>query len=67
MPININRDAVQRMISDGAQVVEVLAAKEYEPEHLPTAINIPLETLRRETAGKLDSQRPIIVYCWDYQ
>lgn len=40
---------------------------EYEYEHLPGAINIPLKTLDVESARRLDRGRPVIVYCYDYQ
>jgi rhodanese-related sulfurtransferase len=45
----------------------VLPPQEFEDEHLPGAINIPLKTLDAATAGQLDRDRPVIVYCWDYQ
>lgn len=67
MPTNIDRDDVRRLIDSGAQLVEVLPAKEYEEEHLPGAINIPLKTLDRQTAAQLQRDRPVIVYCHDYQ
>ncbi len=49
----------------GAQLVEVLPHEEYEEEHLPGAINIPLRRLDREARDRLDPERPVIVYCWD--
>ena len=49
-----------------AQLVEVLPAEEYEEEHLPGAINLPLKQLDAQTAAVLDHERPVIVYCWDY-
>jgi len=67
MPTVIDRHGVQRLIQQGAQLVEVLGAKEYETEHIPGAINIPLKTLNRTTAKRLDSRRPVITYCHDYQ
>ena len=68
MPIPINRDEVQRLLRDEeAQLVEVLPPADYEDEHLPGAINIPLKTLDRETTGRLDPDRPVIVYCYDGQ
>ena len=67
MVTQINRDELQKMLEDRAQLIEVLPAKEYEAEHLPGAINIPLKTLDRETTGRLDRERPVIVYCYDYQ
>ncbi len=66
MPREIDRQEVQRFIAEGAQLVEVLPAEEYEEEHLPGAINIPLRRLARR-ADELDRDRPVIVYCHDYQ
>ena len=67
MPTPIDRDEVQRLIADGAQLIEVLPAAEYEDEHLPTAINVPLKELDAKTTRQLDPSRPVIVYCYDYQ
>ena len=67
MPTVIDRHAVQQLIEQGAQLVEVLGAKEYEAEHIPGAVNIPLKTLNRATAERLDLRRPVVTYCHDYQ
>jgi len=68
MPTPIDRDQLQRLLrEEHAQLVEVLPSDEYEDEHLPGAINIPLKTLDAETTRQLDPQRPTIVYCYDYQ
>lgn len=61
----IDRDEVQQLLAAGAQLVEVLPQAEYQEEHLPGAINIPLKQLDRETAAQLDRGRPVIVYCHD--
>jgi phage shock protein E len=55
------------MMAGGAQLVEVLPAMEYEAEHLPGAINIPLQKLDRQTTAALRQDQPIIVYCYDLQ
>ncbi|MHB1568447.1 MAG: rhodanese-like domain-containing protein [Solirubrobacteraceae bacterium] len=57
---------LQRLIEDGAQLVEVLPADEYQDAHLPGAINIPLKQLDRTTTAVLDRSRPVVVYCYDY-
>jgi rhodanese-related sulfurtransferase len=68
MPTAIDRDDVQRLLrEEHAQLIEVLPADEFEDEHLPGAINIPLKTLDAESTKSLDPQRPVIVYCNDYQ
>ncbi len=67
MPIPIDRERVHQLMSEGAQVVEVLPRAEYEDEHLPGAISIPLKELDRERAQGLERGRPVVVYCYDYQ
>jgi rhodanese-related sulfurtransferase len=68
MPTAIDRDELQRLRrEEGAQLVEVLPAEGFDDEHLPGAINIPLKQLDRDSAASLDPQRPVVVYCYDYQ
>jgi len=67
MPNSIDRDGVRRLLEAGAQLVEVLPAKEYHEEHLPGAINIPLKELNLNTTAALSRDRSVIVYCDDYQ
>ena len=56
---------VQSLVDGGAQLVEVLPREEYEEQHLPGAIGIPLRKIDAEAAAKLETGRPVIVYCWD--
>ncbi len=67
MPTPIDRDEVQRLLTEAAQLVEVLPPTEYEDEHLPGAINIPLRELDSERVRRFARERPVIVYCHDYQ
>jgi phage shock protein E len=67
VPKNVHRDDVRRMAEEGAQIVDVLLREEYEENHVPGAINIPLKELNRETAAQLRRDVPVIVYCHDYQ
>jgi rhodanese-related sulfurtransferase len=64
MPADIGRQQLQELTREGAQLVEVLPAEEYEWAHLPEAVNLPLTELdeRRE---QLDRSRPVIAYCND--
>ncbi len=62
MPTSIDRDDVQRLLGEGAQLVEVLPPTEYEEQHLRGAVNIPLKSLDRETTARLERDRPVIVY-----
>ena len=61
----IDRHKVQELVGKGGQLLEVLPANEYEEDHLPGAISIPLSHVDQQTASSLDANRPVIVYCWD--
>jgi len=63
----IGRAGVQRLAREGAQIVEVLPREEYEQEHLPGAINIPLKELDAKRASLLSKDRSVVVYCHDLQ
>jgi rhodanese-related sulfurtransferase len=57
---------VKRLLEQGTQLVDVLGADEFEHDHLPGAINIPLKQLDATTAARLDRNRPVLVYCNDF-
>jgi rhodanese-related sulfurtransferase len=61
----VGRQEVQDLIEAGAQVVDVLPAEEFQDDHLPGAINLPLRRIETEARKALDPSRPVIVYCWD--
>ena len=63
----IDLKQVQKMREEGAQIVDVLASKEYSEGHIPGAINIPLLHMNTSSVTALDKSRPVIVYCWDDQ
>jgi len=68
MPIEIRRKDVKTLVAQGrAQLVEVLPASAYKKEHLPHAVNIPLQTMNSETTKSLRKDVAVIVYCHDYQ
>jgi rhodanese-related sulfurtransferase len=67
MPTNRTREDVQRMINEGAQLVDPLPEAEYAEEHLPEAINIPQGRLNKETTAHLRKDQPLIVYCYDLE
>lgn len=66
MPTDVDREEQRRLVEEGAQLVEVLPAEEYEDDHLPGAVNIPLHRIDREAPERLDRTRPVVVYCWDH-
>ena len=67
MPTGITREDVQRMINEGARLVDPLPEAEYAEEHLPGAINVPQGRLNKETTARLRKDQPVIVYCYDLE
>jgi rhodanese-related sulfurtransferase len=65
MATSINRAETERLISEGAQVVEALPTQDYEKTHIAGAISLPLKQLDAESAKVLDRDRPVVYYCWD--
>jgi rhodanese-related sulfurtransferase len=66
MPTRIEIGELRSLLDRGAQLVEVLPQEEYDEEHLPGAVNIPVKELDAQTTAQLDKKNPVIVYCWDY-
>ena len=65
MPREIDRGEVQRLVAEGAQLVEVLPPSEYKEDHLPGAISLPLRRIDEQAKAVLDPERPVVVYCED--
>jgi len=61
----IDRIELSGLVDAGAQLVEVLPKNEYDEDHLPGAIHVPLRRLETAARTELDPNRPVIVYCWD--
>ncbi len=58
----VSRDEAQRLIEDGAQVVDVRAEHEWEAGRIAGAAHLPLAELA-ERAGEIDRERPVVLYC----
>lgn len=67
MATSIVTDELRRLLDQGAQLLDVMPAKEFVEEHLPGAVSVPLTELDADTAATLDRGRPVVVYCFDYQ
>ena len=65
MAKRVDADRVIRLVARGAALVDVLPEKIYREEHLPSAINLPLATLRERDLEQLPRNRPIVLYCFD--
>lgn len=58
----VSRDEAQRLIEEGAQLIDVRADHEWEAGHIAGATHVPLDELAGRTA-EVDPERPVILYC----
>jgi rhodanese-related sulfurtransferase len=58
----VSRDEAQKLIEDGAQLVDVRADHEWETGRIAGATHLPLDELA-ERAGEIDKERSVVVYC----
>ena len=54
---------VRRLLDQGAQLVDVLGEDEFEHDHLPGAINIPLLTITEDRMKEYSPETVFVVYC----
>jgi len=66
MPETITRDEVERLLSEEAQVVDVLSGDAFDELHIVGAVGIPLRELGGRAGSELDAARPVITYCNDF-
>jgi rhodanese-related sulfurtransferase len=58
----VSRDEAQKLIEEGAQLVDVRSDHEWEAGHIAGATHVPLDELAGRT-GELDPGRPVVLYC----
>jgi rhodanese-related sulfurtransferase len=58
----IDRDRLVILLEEGAQLVDVLPEREYEAQHIPGAVSLPLRQLTAESATVLRRDKPVVVY-----
>src|SRR5438067_5401785 len=66
MPVPIDTARTRELLAQGAQLVDVLPEATFTQEHLPGAINIPLQSIDK-AVEQLDRGKAVVVYCFDYQ
>lgn len=62
MVVNIDRHQLLQLIDDGAVVIDVLPAGEYNAGHIPGAVNIPLRSVTPTTTAAIRRVKPVVVY-----
>lgn len=62
---NVPPERAQELVDDGALLLDVRTAEEFEAGHVPGARNVPVErpNALAERWQELPKDRPIVVYC----
>jgi rhodanese-related sulfurtransferase len=58
----VSREEAQKLVEDGAQLVDVRADHEWEAGRIAGATHLPLAELAERT-GEIDQDRPVVLYC----
>jgi rhodanese-related sulfurtransferase len=61
----VDVDRMLCLVQDGAAVIDVLPASVFAKEHVPGAVNVPLETFSADVVADMDKQSPVVLYCFD--
>jgi rhodanese-related sulfurtransferase len=61
-PREVSREEAQKLIDEGAQLVDVRAEHEWGMGRIAGAKHLPLSELS-ERAGEIDKERPVVLYC----
>jgi phage shock protein E len=56
-------DEVRQAVRDGALIVDLRTAYEYDQGHIPHSVNIPLDRLRSSIDRLRDFGKPVILCC----
>lgn len=54
---------LEEKIKSGALIVDVRTVDEFEEEHYPNALNIPVNQIQARIDEFGDKKKPIVVYC----
>jgi rhodanese-related sulfurtransferase len=61
-PKEVSRDEAQKLIEEGAQLIDVRAQHEWDTGRIAGAAHLPLAELSQR-AGEIDKERPVVFYC----
>jgi phage shock protein E len=59
----ISRDEAHRLVKDGAKLIDVRTAAEFQGGHLPGALNVPLGELSGRAPKLGPKDKPLVLYC----
>lgn len=54
---------LENKIKVGAKIVDVRTIEEFEEEHFPNALNIPVDQIQRRLIEFGEKNKPLVLYC----
>ena len=54
---------LENKIKAGAKIVDVRTVEEFEEEHFPNALNIPVDQIQRRLIELGEKNKPLVLYC----
>jgi rhodanese-related sulfurtransferase len=69
MADTITREQLKRKIDarEDFVLIDVLSRESYQREHLPGAVNIPVNEVNEESVARLPKDKDIVVYCGSFE
>ena len=61
-PREVSREELQKLLDEGAQLIDVRAEHEWEAGRIAGAAHVPLPELPQRL-GEIDKERPVVLYC----
>jgi rhodanese-related sulfurtransferase len=58
----VSREEAQKMVDEGAQLIDVRADHEWDMGRIEGATHLPLAELAERT-GEIDKDKPVVLYC----
>jgi len=55
--------SIAETIRSGAKIIDVRSTEEFEDEHFPGAVNIPVNEIQKRMPELGEKDAPIIMYC----
>ena len=54
---------LENKIKAGAKIVDVRTVEEFEEEHFPNALNIPVDQIQQRLIEFGEKNKPLVLYC----
>jgi rhodanese-related sulfurtransferase len=52
-----------KQLYDQVTIIDIREIHEYDEEHIPNAINIPLSEMSKDKISKIDKNKPVVFHC----